>query len=257
MPEVSLLEKATDKYAIDKDKKIYKLKLLIKDITPNFLNVLRRAILEEVKTLSIEDVYIIENNSAIWDEMLAHRLGLVVLNTHENIKESEEIKFYLEKNEKGYIYGSDLKTDKKDIYVVYPETMIAYIDENQKVKLEAVAILGNGKQHTKFIPGHVYYYRTGKLKLEGKLDEKELENLKLLGVEIKKNKIQIPKEKEYDRTFLDAVERASNEKIKVIPKDEFVFIIESFGQYSAEKLIPLAIKELQNKLNNLLEFLSK
>ena len=257
MPEISLLEKSTDKYAVDKDEKIYKLKLLIKDVTPNFLNVLRRAILEEVKTLAIEDVYIIENNSAIWDEMLAHRLGLVVLNTPENIKENEEIKFYLEKNEKGYIYGSDLKTDKKDVYVVYPETMIAYIDENQKVKLEAVAIPGNGKQHAKFIPGHVYYYRTGELKLEGKLDEKELENLKLLGVDIKKNKIQIPKEKEYDRTFLDGVERASNEKIKVIPKDEFVFIIESFGQYSAEKLIPLAIKELQNKLNNLLEFLSQ
>jgi len=257
MPEISLLEKTTDKYAVDKDNKIYKLKLLIRDVTPNFLNVLRRAILEEVKTLAIEDVYIIENNSAIWDEMLAHRLGLVVLNTHENIKENEEIRFYLEKNEKGYIYGSDLKTDKKNTYVIYPETMIAYIDENQKVKLEAVAILSNGKQHAKFIPGHVYYYRTGELKLEGKLDEKELENLKLLGVEIKKNKIQIPKEKEYDRTFLDAVERASNEKIKVIPEDKFVFIIESFGQYSAEKLIPLAIKELQNKLNNLLEFLSK
>ncbi|WP_231434401.1 hypothetical protein [Candidatus Nanopusillus massiliensis] len=47
--------------------------------------------------------------------------------------------------------------------------MIAYIDENQKIKLEAVAVLGNGKQHAKFIPGHVYYYRTGELKLEGKL----------------------------------------------------------------------------------------
>jgi DNA-directed RNA polymerase, alpha subunit/40 kD subunit len=113
MPEISLLEKATDKYAVDKDNKIYKLKLLISDVTPNFLNVLRRAILEEVKTLAIEDVYIIENNSAIWDEMLAHRWGLVVLNTNENIKENEEIRFYLEKNEKGYIYGSDLKTDKK------------------------------------------------------------------------------------------------------------------------------------------------
>ncbi|WP_231434400.1 hypothetical protein [Candidatus Nanopusillus massiliensis] len=74
-----MLEKATDKDAVDKDKKIYKLKYFIKDETPNFLNVLRRAILEEVKTLAIEDVYIIENSSAIWDEMLAHRLGLNVI----------------------------------------------------------------------------------------------------------------------------------------------------------------------------------
>ncbi len=255
MVEISILEKDIDKFAIDKDKKIYKLKLLIKDETPTFLNVLRRTIQEEVKTLAIEDVYIIDNNSAIWDEMLAHRLGLIALNTPENLKEDEQVKFYLEKNQKGYVYASDLKSEKSDIYPVYPETMIGYLDENQKIKLEAVAVFGNGKIHSKFIPGHVFYYRTAEVKLEGELNEKEIENLNTLKVKIKKGKIELPEKKEYDRTFLDAIESATNGKIKVIPKDEFVFVVESFGQYSAEKIIELGLNELEKKLKSILDFL--
>ncbi|BFI73126.1 DNA-directed RNA polymerase subunit D [Nanoarchaeota archaeon] len=255
MVEISILDKSTDKFAIDKDKKIYKLKLLIKGETPTFLNVLRRIIQEEVKTLAIEDVYIIDNNSAMWDEMLAHRLGLIVLNTPENLKEDSQVKFYLEKNQKGYIYASDLKSENPEVYPVYPETMIGYLDENQKVKLEAVAILGNGKIHSKFMPGHVYYYRTADIKLERDLDEKEIENLETLGVKVKKGKIVLPEKKEYDRTFIDAIESAASGKIKIIPKDEFVFIIESYGQYSAEKMLELGLNELERKLRDILNFL--
>ena len=255
MVEISILEKSTDKFAVDKDKKIYKLKLLIKGETPMFLNVLRRIIQEEVKTLAIEDVYIIDNNSAMWDEMIAHRLGLVVLNTPEDLKEDAQVKFYLEKNQKGYIYASDLKSENPNVYPVYPETMIGYLEENQKVKLEAVAVFGSGKIHSKFIPGHIYYYRTAELELEGELNEKEIENLEKLGVKISKKKIAIPENKKYDRTFLDAIESATNGKIKVIPKDEFVFIVEAFGQYSAEKLIELGLNELEKKLKDILNFL--
>jgi DNA-directed RNA polymerase subunit D len=255
MVEISILEKDTDKFAVDKDKKIYKLKLLIKGETPMFLNVLKRTIQEEVKTLAIEDVYIIDNNSAMWDEMLAHRLGLVVLNTPENLKEDAQVKLYLEKNQKGYVYSSDLKSENPDVYPVYPETMIGYLDENQKIKLEAVAILGNGKTHSKFIPGHIYYYRTANIKLEGELNEKEIENLNLLGVKIKRGKIELPEKKEYDRTFLDTIESAANGKIKVITKDEFVFVIESYGQYSAEKIVELGLNELERKLRDILNFL--
>ncbi|BBL45700.1 DNA-directed RNA polymerase subunit D [Nanobdella aerobiophila] len=252
MVEISLLYKDTDKFAVDKDKKIHKMKLLIKDETAEFLNSLKRTIEEDVKVLSIEDVYIIDNDSPMWDEMLAHRLGLIVLNTPENIKENQEIKLYLEKDTKGYIYASDIKSDNKDVYPIYPETIIDYIEEGQKVKLEAIAILGNGRKHTKFVPAYVYYYRNATLKLEGDLEKKEIENLGLLNVSIKKGKIVVPKDKEYDRNFMDSIESASKGKIKVIPKNEFVFVLESYGQYSAEKIIIYALDEMEIKLRNLL-----
>ena len=42
-----------------------------------FANAFRRAMIGEVPTLAIEDVRIYDNTSALFDEMLAHRVGLI------------------------------------------------------------------------------------------------------------------------------------------------------------------------------------
>ena len=46
-----------------------------------FANAFRRAMIGEVPTLAIEDVRIYDNTSALFDEMLAHRLGLIPIKT--------------------------------------------------------------------------------------------------------------------------------------------------------------------------------
>jgi len=257
MVEVKVLEKKGDKFAVDGDKKIYKLKLLISDTTPQFLNVLRRAIEEEVRTLAIEDVYILENSSAMWDEMIAHRLGLVVLNTPEDMTYDQKVTLYLEKSGKGYVFASDMKSDNERVYPVYPDTIIAYLGDNQSIKIRMEAVFGKGKEHAKWKPAHVYYYRLVDLKLKENLNEEEKDKLKILGVKIKKDRFEIPEEKKYDRTFLDAIYSVARYKIEEIPRDEFVFVIESYGHYSAEKIINLAIYELKGMLKELLDFLMK
>lgn len=254
MVKIKVLEKATDKFAIDSDKKTYKLKMLISDVSPQFLNVIKRTIEEEVKCLAIEDVYIIENNSAMWDEMIAHRLGLIPLNTPENLSYNSKVKLYLEKKGKGYVLASDIKSENPQVYPVYPDTIIAYLGENHSLKIEMYAVFGNGNEHAKWIPANVYYYRLVDLKLKGELTKEEIEKLKKLGVEIKNGNLEIPKDKKYDRTFLDAIYSVSRYKIEEIPKEEFVFVIESFGQYSAEKIINLAIHEIREKLKELMNF---
>ncbi|MGB9674962.1 MAG: DNA-directed RNA polymerase subunit D, partial [Nanopusillaceae archaeon] len=75
------------------------------------------------------------------------------------------------------------------------------------------------------------------------------------GVKVSGKKINIPKGKEYDRNFLDAIESASNGKIKVIPKDEFIFYIESFGSYSAEKILEIGLNQLDRKIQNIISLL--
>ncbi|MEM4461053.1 MAG: DNA-directed RNA polymerase subunit D, partial [Nanopusillaceae archaeon] len=127
MVNIKVLEKITDKFAVDSDKKIYKLKLLISDVSPQFLNVIKRTIEEEVKCLAIEDVFIMENNSAMWDEMIAHRLGLLSINTPENLSYNSKVKLYLEKKGKGYVLASDIKSENPQVYPVYPDTIIAYL----------------------------------------------------------------------------------------------------------------------------------
>ena len=257
MVEIEILEKKGDKFAIDGDKKTYKLKLLIRGETPQFLNSLKRIIEEEVKTLAIEDVYVIENNSAMWDEFIAHRLGLIPLNTPENLGYDSKVKLFLEKEGKGYVFASDIKSENSDVYPVYPDIPIAYLEEGQKIKMEIVATFGSGREHAKWSPAYVYYYRTADIIVKGKLSEEDKKILEELGVEIKGNEIIIPENKKYDRTLLDAIESAIKGKIEVIPKDEFVFVIESYGQYSTEKIIKLGIVGLKNKIRKIIEELIK
>ena len=253
MVEIVVLEKDKDPSAVDD--KTFTLKLLIKGETPKFLNVLKRVIQEEVKTLAVEDVYVIENSSALWDEFIAHRLGLVVLNTPENLSYKDEVKLVLEKEGEGYVYASDLKSENKEVYPIYPETPIVYVDKGQKVKMEMIAKFGSGKEHAKWIPGHVYYYRLADIVLKSKLTANDKKVLEELGVKVEKSKIKLPKGKEFDRTFIDAIESALKDKVEVIPKEEYIFVVESFGQYSAEKIILLGLEELKSKLRNLLNSL--
>ncbi|MEM1688183.1 MAG: DNA-directed RNA polymerase subunit D [Nanopusillaceae archaeon] len=254
MVNIKVLEKITDKFAVDSDKKIYKLKLLISDVSPQFLNVIKRTIEEEVKCLAIEDVFIMENNSAMWDEMIAHRLGLLSINTPENLSYNSKVKLYLEKKGKGYVLASDIKSENPQVYPVYPDTIIAYLGDNHSIKIEMYAVFGCGNEHAKWIPANVYYYRLVDLKLKEELTKEEIEKLNKMGIKIKKGQLDIPENKKYDRTFLDAIYSVSRYKIEEVPKEEYVFVIESFGQYSAEKIINLSINEIREKLKELMNF---
>ena len=54
---------------------------LLKSSSAGYSNALRRIMLNEVPVIAIEDVEIKKNSSALYDEMVASRLGLTVLTT--------------------------------------------------------------------------------------------------------------------------------------------------------------------------------
>ena len=56
-------------------------RFILRESFPAFANALRRVILAEVPVMAIEDVIFVENTSVMYDEILAHRLGLVPLKT--------------------------------------------------------------------------------------------------------------------------------------------------------------------------------
>lgn len=151
-------------------KKGDKLVFLLEESTPAFANALRRIMISEIPVLAIEWVDFRENNSVLFDEMIAHRLGLVPLKfdpSKFNFKaeckcEGKgcplcQVVFVIERKGPGTVHSSDMKSSNKDVKPTSPDFPIVELMENHSLKLEAVAELGIGRTHAKFQAANASY----------------------------------------------------------------------------------------------------
>lgn len=124
-----------------------------------FANALRRIAMNEVPTMAIEFVDFYENSSGLFDEVIAHRLGSIplVFPDRYNLKDecrctrgcsNCQVSFSLEKDGPCVVRASDLKGD--DVKPLDSDIPIVELLEGQRLKLEAIAILGFGKDHAKW-----------------------------------------------------------------------------------------------------------
>jgi len=60
----------------------YKLMFIIEGISVEMVNALRHIILTEIPVMAIDEVIILKNDSPLYDEVVAHRLGLIPLKTN-------------------------------------------------------------------------------------------------------------------------------------------------------------------------------
>ncbi|RLE82244.1 MAG: DNA-directed RNA polymerase subunit D [Thermoprotei archaeon] len=158
-----------------------KLNLLIENITPALANSLRRTVLAEVPVMAIDDIVILENSSVLYDEILAHRIGLVPLvNDYDEIRAAleedplalreKEVAFVLDvvaEDEEKTVYSSDLKPkaleeEVKVSKVIRPASgkiPLVKLARGQRIVLEAYAHYGLGKQHAKWQPVSVAAFK--------------------------------------------------------------------------------------------------
>lgn len=136
----------------------------VRGVTPSFLNAIRRTLLSQVPKLAIEDVTIYDNTSALFDEMLAHRLGLLPVPTDLNLfvprKEctcngegcpSCTVLYTLSKEGPCMVYSGDLVPAADAKFKIFdPKVPLVKLLEGQRVMLEAGAILGSGIEHAKW-----------------------------------------------------------------------------------------------------------
>src|SRR2546422_3827043 len=140
------------------------LRFVLSGVKPAFANALRRIMLSEVPVMAIDDVMILENNSVMYDEILAHRLGLIPITTDlESYNLPEECTC---KSELGcskcraslsleieasdpveVVYTSHLKPENPDVRPVSDKIPIVKLAQGQRVKLEAFARIGIGMTH--------------------------------------------------------------------------------------------------------------
>lgn len=155
---------------LDFDEKKNKLTFSLSGVDTAYANTLRRIMGFEVPVMAIEDIEFRKNDSILYDELLAHRIGLIPLTTDlksYNIMNeckckgagcaSCTVKLTLKAKGPCTVYASDIKTKDPAIKPVYGDAPIVKLLENQELELEATAILGLGKEHSKWCPGLVFY----------------------------------------------------------------------------------------------------
>lgn len=151
------------------------LRFIMRDSTPAFANAIRRAALSEVPVMAIEDVIFVENTSVMYDEVLAHRLGLIPLKTDLDayvLPEECDCKsdlgcskcrasFVLETEATDQtitVHSGDLKPTS-GVVPVSDTIPIVKLAPQQKVRLEAYARLGRGSEHAKWQAATVAAYK--------------------------------------------------------------------------------------------------
>lgn len=247
---------------ISKDKN--KATFVLKNATVAYANALRRTILGSVPVMAIENLEIVKNSSALYDEMIAHRLGLVPLTTdlssyelptsEEDITEkSAKCVVQMTLKEKGpkTVYASDLKTTDPKIKPVYPKLPIVKLLKDQELEFIAYAVLGKGHEHMKWSPGHVWYTYDAKLKINNK--HSDFEKFKgLFPPDAFNKKGELDEKIILEKGLVDAVNSVNPEIVEVTYDDtSFIFNVESWGQLSVEEIVSVAIDALDSKLDEL------
>jgi DNA-directed RNA polymerase subunit D len=163
-----------DMKILEKDEN--KLKFVIEKVNPAFANALRRVLLSDIPKMAIEDVEFhlgsirdedgkeYESISPLFDEIVAHRLGMLPIPTDISLYTSQDIcdcggegcpnctiMYTLNKKGPCTVYSGDLEP-LGDATLSIKEDLIPIVklSKRQALLIYATAILGTGVQHAKW-----------------------------------------------------------------------------------------------------------
>ncbi len=253
------------------------LRFIVSGIAPPLANALRRTMIAEVPTMAIDDVIIIENTSILFDEILAHRLGLIPLTTDlaaYTLPDRCDCKSELgcnrcrasftmevEPTDKMTVYSGDLKPDNPAIKPVSEKIPIVKLAPGQKLKLEAYSRLGRGQEHAKWQPVSACAYKF--------LPTISINMNKCTGcgdcvkycprsvLEMKNNKLTVKNVEECNL----CMECVRNCPAKPCPitvgwsDKDFIFYVESTGSLPATKIVEQAARQIGEKASEFSQFM--
>ncbi|MEM4720796.1 MAG: DNA-directed RNA polymerase subunit D [Candidatus Methanomethylicaceae archaeon] len=142
------------------------LSVIFRGAQPTFVNAIRRIIMAEIPIPAIEKVYVAENTSVLYDEILAHRLGMIPMRGGEALIPPDQCNcggkgcgfcesvLTLEveaKEDNVVVYSGRLKAEGS-VFPANNDIPIVKLNSGQKIALVAHARLGRGKEHAKWQP---------------------------------------------------------------------------------------------------------
>jgi DNA-directed RNA polymerase subunit D len=195
------------------------------DASISLTNAIRRSV-NLIPILAVTELEISKNDSALYDEIIAHRTGLVPLK-NEDLKLASEcdcgkeegcgkcsVKLKLGATGPCVVYSTDMNPKGSVVY----KMPIAILDKEQELEFVAIAKMGTGIEHAKFTPGLLFYRYS-----------QDVEN-------------------ENDENFRKFVNEAKKDN-----KNEITVFIESWGQIKSKEIFIKAIEVLTQEMKDLLK----
>jgi len=249
---------------LDKDSKKTKMSFLLKKTSVAYANTLRRIIVNRVPVLAVETLEIKKNNSALYDEQVAHSIGLIPLVTDQktyNMKRECkcggkgcamcELKMTLRVKGPKTVYSSDIKSTDPKVKPAYDKIPIVKLLKGQEINLVAIAEMSEAKEHAKWSPGLVYYKYKPEIKISKKGESCEkCADVCPVDVFDFKGKLKINKDNYFKCHLCNACVDESDGEVKVdYDKESFIFYMESWGQLDCKKMVVTGIERFNKILD--------
>lgn len=229
-----------------------------------FANMLRREILESVPTMAIKHVEFRKNSSALYDEQVAHRLGLMPITTDlssyeippedidlEGLKALKySLALTLQAKGPCTVYASEIQSKDPKVKPVFPKTPIVKLLKGQELEFEATATLGRGKTHMKYAPGIAFYTHSYSFNQKKDIDNAdEVVKLTPAGAFKAQGKKLVPQDETQGFLWDSALQYVPEGSIEVSENmDEIIFTLESWGQLSTKEIMTQACDSFVNDL---------
>ena len=251
-------------------------RFLVRGITPAFANGIRRAMIADVPTFSIDRLRVVENSSVMFDEQIGLRLGLVPLTTPDSEFEvGDEVTLALdvegpsrdEATETVTAYSGDIVSSDEMVQPADDNIPIIDLKAGQRLEVEADAVLDRGREHAKHQGGVAVGYRhlqrvnvvgdKGEFAddephiLRGVIEEREAEHASAGSSSAEPRDGELVATDEFDN---DLTERYPGKELEVedVP-NAFVFSVETDGSLTVDALVTRAVDSLRDRADELRE----
>ena len=209
--------------------------------------------------MAVEWVDFHENSSALYDEIIAHRLALMPLTFDASkMNFTEECKcggegcplcqavFVVDRTGPCVVKSGDMKPSNKDIRPIDPNFPVVELLKGQRLKFEAVARMGVGSKHSKWQAANASYQYYPEVVVKGDDFRKYLSGVPGTSISVQGKSVTIK-----DASKIDLVKQAAEDShgaLEVVEDPtKFIFRVESVSGLDPEYIVSKAAEILAEK----------
>ena len=219
--------------------------MFIAEINESLANAIRRY-LNQIPLIAIDEVEILKNDSSLYDETVAHRMGLIPLKI-DKVDEKKVFKLKLNAKKEGVVTSGELSGPIKPVYDQIPITLLK---KGGELEIVAITKVGKGSEHSKFSPGLMFYRNIVDIKVDKNCPQDVVEVCPQKILKLENGKIVVKDSYKCDgcEMCVEVCKKKKKDSIKITPTKDLMISLESFGQLDVKEIFKKSVDVLKKDL---------